>query len=196
MLRLAGKILGGVLTGVALIGLYLTLVIAQPQEEPEEKQAAQPVLPAAGSVSISGEDGLRQLMAAFPAPVMSFMSGSGMVFVKGEATDVPCRGAYGRKLTLYWQTAEGVPVTLQSYYPADAVELMGMGDYSFSGKTGPALFGRTSVRMENRETIRVHVLAEGTGLYVLTVPAGLAGSLSDLSRSIQLFADGQEETAG
>ena len=60
-------------------------------------------------------------------------------------------------------------------------------NYSFSGADGPALFGRTSVRMENGDTVRLHVQAEGQGLYVMTVPKSLGGSLSDISRSVQLF---------
>ena len=68
------------------------------------------------------------------------------------------------------------------------LELMGKGDYHFSSVAGPSLFGLSSVRMENRDTVRVHVQATGRGLYVLTVPASLAGSLSDICRSVQLFA--------
>lgn len=182
-----GRILGAALTLGMLAGLYLTLVIGQPQPEAEKETAPQPALTASPAQRIAREEELRTLVAAFPAPVMSFMSGSGMVFVSGTSEDAAWQGQYGRILTLYWQTAAGEPLILQSIYPAEALALMGKGDYAFSGTAGPALFGQASVRMENGGTIRVHVQAEGQGLYVLTVPRSLWDALPDLSRSIQLF---------
>jgi hypothetical protein len=59
-------------------------------------------------------------------------------------------------------------------------------DYRFSESAGPALFGRTSVRMENEDTTRLPVQTE-LGLYTVTVPKRLVPALSGISRSIQLF---------
>lgn len=181
------RILGAAVSLAALAALYFALIVAQPQGRKAEKADPQPLLAASPAARITEETDLRELVRSFPAPVMSFMSGSGMVFVSGESADAAYQGQYGRILTLYWQTAEGTPLMLQSIYPAEALELMGKNDYTFSGTAGPALFGMNSVRMENRETVRVHVQAEGRGLYVLTVPKSLSSSLSGISRSIQLF---------
>lgn len=187
----AGKLLlralGGLLALGLLAGLYFALIIGQPQHEEERDIKPQPLLTASPAVSIQNEGELRSLVASFPAPVMSFMSGSGMVFVSGTSADAAWKGKFGRVATLYWQTPGGEPLILQSIYPAEALDLMGKKDYTFSGGAGPALFGRTSVRMENGDTVRLHVQAEGQGLYVMTVPKSLGGSLSDISRSIQLF---------
>ena len=185
-LGLIRKAAGGILLAALLAGLYLTMVIGQPQEEREEAPAEQPLLTASPAQSIAAEGELRELVAAFPVPVMSFMSGSGMVFVSGNSTDTAFEGGFGRILTLYWQTAEGVPLILRSIYPARALELMEGKDYRFSESAGPALFGRTSVRMENADTTRLHVQTE-LGLYTVTVPEALAPELSGISRSIQLF---------
>ncbi len=176
----------GILMAVLLAGLYLTLVVGQPREEPAEQPSPQPLLTASPARSIAAETELRELVAAFPVPVMSFMSGSGMVFVSGSSADTAFEGGFGRILTLYWQTAAGQPLILQSIYPARAMELLGKKDYHFSGTGGPTLFGQTSVRMENADTVRLHVQTE-QGLYAVTVPADLAPELSGLSRSIQLF---------
>lgn len=182
-----GKLLGAAGFLAALVSLCVTIIVAQPQPSGEPEPAPQPLLTASPGMEISSEQDLRELAATFPAPIMSFMSGSGMVFVSGTSRDVPWQGQYGRMLTLYWQTPMGEPLILQSIYPAEGLELMGKGDYAFSSTLGPALFGQTSVRMENEETVRVHVQAPGRGLYVLTVPSSLSGSLSNISRSIQLF---------
>ena len=181
------RALGGALSLALLAGLYFALIIGQPQREEEKEIRPQPLLTASPAVSIQNEGELRALVASFPAPVMSFMSGSGMIFVSGTSTDAAWKGKFGRVASLYWQTPDGEPMILQSIYPAEALDLMGKKDYSFSGADGPALFGRTSVRMENGDTVRLHVQAEGQGLYVMTVPKSLGGSLSDISRSVQLF---------
>ena len=185
--KILGRILGAVLSLGVLAGLFFTLVIAQPQPEAGEEKAPQPLLTASPAMQIADETELRKLVGSFPVPVMSFMSGSGMVFVSGKAEDAAYREGFGRILTLYWQTAEGEPLILQSIYPAAALELMGRGDYSFSGTAGPALFGMSSVRMEDGSTVRVHTQVQGEGLYVLTIPQALKGSLSGIARSIQLF---------
>lgn len=186
--RILPKVLGALLSAAALMALYFTLVLAQPQGGPAEKPEPQPLLSPSPALEISAEGGLRSLAETFPAPVMSFMSGSGMVFVSGSSADAALGEGFGRVLTLYWQTPEGEPLILQSIYPAEGLELMGKGDYHFSDTAGPSLFGLSSVRMENGDTVRVHVQAAGRGLYTVTVPASLAGSLSGICRSIQLFS--------
>ena len=185
---MAGRLTGAILSLAMLAGLYFTLIIGHPQSMKEaEVPSEQPALTASPAMTIGREEELRNLIATFPAPVMSFMSGSGMVFVSGESADAAWKGQFGRILTLYWQTAEGQPLILQSIYPADALELMGKGDYSFSSVSGPSLFGQTTVRMENGETVRIHLQSAGRGLYALTAPRELTDSLGELTRSIQLF---------
>lgn len=185
--RLLGRGLAGLLSLAMLAGLYFTLIIGQPQLKEQEETPVQPALTASPAMQIDQEGELRDLVAAFPAPVMSFMSGSGMIFVSGTSADTAWKGQFGRVATLYWQTAAGEPLILQSIYPAEALEIMGKGSYTFSSIAGPTLFGQNSVRMENGETIRIHVQTAGRGLYVLTVPHSLGSALSEISRSIQLF---------
>ena len=185
--RLLGRGLAGLMSLAMLAGLYFTLIIGQPQPEEKEELLPQPALTASPAVSIDQEGELRELVAAFPAPVMSFMSGSGMTFVSGTSADAAWKGQFGRVATLYWQTVAGEPLILQSIYPAEALEIMGMGSYAFSSTAGPTLFGQASVRMENDETVRIHTQMKGRGLYVLTVPKSLGSMLSEISRSIQLF---------
>ena len=191
---MAGRILGSLITLGLLAGLYLTLIIGQPQREEQTEILPQPLLTASPGISVTREENLRELLSTFPAPMMSFMSGSGMAFVSGNSADVAWKGQFGRVLTLYWQTREAQPLILQSIYPADALDLMGGSGYHFSTTTGPALFGQSSVRMENADTIRIHVQAEGRGLYVVTVPKTLAEEMGNICRSIQLFvANDQDE---
>ena len=182
-----GKLAEAALTLAVLAGLYLTLVTAQPREEADGPAEAPASLSPSASRRIDAETDLRELVREFPGPVLSFMSGSGMVFVSGQSEDAAWSGGLGRVLTLFWQTREGAPVTLRSIWPSQAAELLGKGDYAFSGTAGPALSGLRSVRMENAETVRVHIQAEGEGLYALIIPKSLSVSLSDISRSAQLF---------
>ncbi len=183
------KILSGLITLVVLAFLYVTLIVAQPREENQKKAVQLPLMQSSPAVAIEQENDLLHLVSTFPVPVMSFMSGSGMVFVSGTSSDTAYKGGFARVATLYWQTPEGQPLILQSWYPAD-VTLMGRGNYLFSNTEGPVLFGASSVRMENADTIRIHTVTED-GLYAVTIPKSLSSQLSFICRSIQLFISGE-----
>ena len=184
------KILMKVLTlifSVALIAaVCFLLILAQPKKEETAKPEPQPLLTASPAQNISAETEIRSLVESFPVPVLSFMSGSGMVFVSGSSADFGLQGGFGRTVTLYWQTPAGDPLILQSIYPASALSVLDNG-YHFSAVAGPSLFGVDSVRMENADTVRIHAATE-SGLYVVTVPRAAASGLSAMSRSLQLFS--------
>ena len=177
---------GSVLLALALTALACTaLILAQPQEK-ENTAFPQPLLTPSPAMTVSEETELRELVAAFPVPVMSFMSGSGMVFVAGVSADAALEDGFGRILTLNWQTPEGQPVILQSIYPASGLKLLEDNAFHFSRIAGPALFGSDSIRMESEDRIRLHT-ATDTGLYAVILPRGQADSLSVLAQSLQLF---------
>jgi hypothetical protein len=189
--KLLAKIFGA-LVFLALLALAaFSLILAKPQADQTPAASRQERLSASPALEIGSEADLVKLVSAFPAPVMSFMSGSGMTFVSATSSDTAVSGGYGRIATLYWQTADGEPVTLQSIYPADALELLER-DYHFTPYTGPSLFGNASVRMENGTTLRLHT-ATDQGLYVVLVPRSLGDRLSTLCRSLQLFTVNPQE---
>ena len=180
------KVLTGLFSVVLIAIVGMLLVLAQPGHQETKKEEPQPLLAASPSLNIDEETDLPSLIEPFPVPVLSFMSGSGMVFVSGSSYDVSLEGGFGRILALYWQTADGEPLILQSIYPASALSLLNNG-YHFSPIAGPTLFGTNSVRMEDEETVRVHA-ATDTGLYVVILPKSAGSRLSSLSRSLQLFS--------
>ncbi len=183
----------GIAVSFVLLALFaFSLIIAKPQEE-DPAAAAGADLPspeAVPALSVGREQDLPDLISAFPAPVMSFMSGSGMVFVSATSADAAFGGGFARIATLYWQTAEGEPVTLRSIWPADALSLLEDG-YHFMPYTGPALFGGTSVRMENDDSVRIHI-ATDRALYAVLLPRSLSQQAGTLCRSLQLFTAGSE----
>ena len=181
----------GLLTVILILLVGFLLVLAQPKKEETEKAEPQPLLTASPALEIEYETGLRSLVESFPVPVLSFMSGSGMVFVSGNSADVGLDGGFGRIVTLYWQTPDGDPLILRSIYPASARSLLEK-DYHFSAIAGPTLFGAGSVRMENADTVRIHA-ATDTGLYAMIVPKSSAAKISSISRSLQLFSVPREE---
>ena len=190
-LSLLLKGITGLLTVILILLVGFLLVLAQPKKEETEKAEPQPLLTASPALEIEYETGLRSLVESFPVPVLSFMSGSGMVFVSGNSADVGLDGGFGRVVTLYWQTPDGDPLILRSIYPASALSLLEK-DYHFSAIAGPTLFGAGSVRMENADTVRIHA-ATDTGLYAMIVPKSSAAKISSISRSLQLFSVPREE---
>ena len=176
----------GVVIAVALLALLAaSLIIAKPQEETITAVPDLPSKEASPAVSVEEEQDLHRLIASFPAPVMSFMSGSGMTFVSATSADIAADGGFGRIATLNWQTPEGNPVSLRTIWPATALDLLEEG-YHFMPYTGPALFGSTSVRMENDDAVRIHVTTD-RALYVVLLPRALSGEVSSICRSLQLF---------
>lgn len=182
---LLAKLFGFLFSAVLLAFAAFSLILAKPAEEEPAAPAGQQTLAASPALEIREENDLIRLVSAFPAPVMSFMSGSGMTFVSAVSADTAVSGGYGRIATLYWQTAEGEPVTLMSIFPAGALSLLEK-DYHFVPAAGPSLFGQASVRMENENTIRLHTSTE-EALYVVLLPRSLSDRVSALCRSLQLF---------
>ena len=189
--KLPLKILGGVVSAALLAFLAASLILAKPQEEHRETAVSPPSQNASPAISIDSETDLVQLVSSFPAPVMCFMSGSGMTIVSATSADTAYSGGFGRVATLYWQTPEGEPLILQSIWPADALTLLEEG-YHFMPYAGPTLFGNTSVRMENDASLRIHVTT-GEGLYVLLLPRSLRDQVGSISRSLQLFTAGPQD---
>ncbi len=184
--KLLLRLLGGLLTLVLLATAALALILARPSPDTSPAPDPQPLLAGSPAVSISSEADIADLLPSFPAPVMSFMSGSGMTFVSGTSADTALDGGFGRIVTLRWLTPSGDPMVLESIYPTSALSLLQNEEYHFSQIAGPALFGSASVRMENAESVRIHT-ATDTGLYAVTLPRSLSGELSELTRSLLLF---------
>ena len=179
------KILGAIVFIGLLVLAAVSLILAKPAPEQTDPSAAALSLVPGPALEIKDETELYRLVAAFPAPVMSFMSGSGMTFVSAVSSDAAVSGSFARNAALYWQTEDGQPLILQSICPADSLSLLEEG-YHFSAVAGPTLFGNPSVRMEKDDTIRIHT-ATDQALYILTIPKSLGDRVSDLCRSLQLF---------
>ena len=179
------KILGSLVFIAVLVLAAVSLILAKPSPEETESPAAEPSLAASPALEIKNETELYRLVASSPAPVMSFMSGSGMTFVSAVSSDTAVSGNFARNTVLYWQTKDGQPLILQSICPADALSLLEEG-YHFSASAGPVLFGNPSVRMEKDDTIRIHT-ATDQALYVLILPRALSDQIPNLCRSLQLF---------
>ena len=179
------KILGSLVFIAVLVLAAVSLILAKPSPEETESPAAAPSLAASPALEIKNETELYRLVASSPAPVMSFMSGSGMTFVSAVSSDTAVSGNFARNTVLYWQTKDGQPLFLQSICPADALSLLEEG-YHFSASAGPVLFGNPSVRMEKDDTIRIHT-ATDQALYVLILPRALSDQIPNLCRSLQLF---------
>lgn len=188
--RILIRLIGVVITVALLALLAASLIIAKPQEKENVSVPSKPSTEASPAISIRNEQELADLISAFPAPVMSFMSGSGMTFISATSADAAVNGGFGRIATLNWQTPEGEPVQLRSIWPADALSLLETG-YHFMPYAGPALFGSTSVRMENDDAVRIHI-ATDRALYVVLLPRALSPQTGALCRSLQLFSVSQD----
>lgn len=187
--RILRAVLMALLTLVLLAAFYLAVIMGNPVEQEEAAVTVrqdQPLLDAMPSpLLITQQEQLQALLDAFPAPVMAAMHSTSLRFVQGLCEDVPFENGLARRITLTYQTNEGLQLSVVSLYPARALPLVTKEDYTFA--SNPVnMASLRFVRMENGDTIRLH--AQGTeALYVITLPKQLSASLSTLTTAFQMY---------
>ena len=189
--RSVKAVLAALLTVVLLAAFYLAVIMGNPQEEDSSSAITvnmdQPLPEAMSSpLLIRQQSQLNLLLDAFPAPVMAAVNTAALVFEHGLCEDVSFEDGMARRVTLTYRTTEGASVTVVSLYPARALKLIPKADYTISDTTGLPLAGLRSVRMENKQTIRMHAQGEDA-LYVVTLPTLSAPALRTLTSSLQRY---------
>ena len=184
-------ILGALAAALMIAAFYVAVVLGQPQENPEKVVVSQtqPVLTASPAVTLTAESELNAMLQAFPAAALYAVDGSGLTLTGGMSYDAAYEDGFARIMILNYTTdvnGRQVTMSVQSIYPARAMEFVQKGDYHIAHVAGQSLAGMQSVRMEDGEHIRLHAQAE-EGIYVLTVPAMTADELAAVTRSLQLY---------
>ena len=184
-------ILGALAAALMIAAFYVAVVLGQPQENPEKVVVSQtqPVLTASPAVTLTAESELNAMLQAFPAAALYAVDGSGLTLTGGMSYDAAYEDGFARIMILNYTTdvnGRQVTMSVQSIYPARAMEFVQKGDYHIAHVAGQSLAGVQSVRMEDGEHIRLHAQAE-EGIYVLTVPAMTADELAAVTRSLQLY---------
>lgn len=193
--RKALRIILGTVAAVVLVAVfYVAVVLGQPQENPDAVivSQSQPLLTASPAMSLASADQLDGLLQAFPVPMLYAVEGSGLTLTAGMSYDAAYGDGFARIAVLNYTTeisGRQVELSLQSIYPARALEFVPKGDYHIGEVAGQSLAGMQSVRMEDGEHIRLHAQA-AEGIYVLTVPVLTADELATVTRSLQLYAKG------
>ena len=184
-------ILGTLAAALMIAAFYVAVVLGQPQENPEKVVVSQtqPVLTASPAVTLTAESELNAMLQAFPAAALYAVDGSGLTLTGGMSYDAAYEDGFARIMILNYTTdvnGRQVTMSVQSIYPARAMEFVQKGDYHIAHVAGQSLAGMQSVRMEDGEHIRLHAQAE-EGIYVLTIPAMTADELAAVTRSLQLY---------
>lgn len=184
-------ILGTLAAALMIAAFYVAVVLGQPQENPEKVVVSQtqPVLTASPAVTLTAESELNAMLQAFPVAALYAVDGSGLTLTGGMSYDAAYEDGFARIMILNYTTdvnGRQVTMSVQSIYPARAMEFVQKGDYHIAHVAGQSLAGMQSVRMEDGEHIRLHAQAE-EGIYVLTVPAMTADELAAVTRSLQLY---------
>jgi len=185
--RAARIVLTAVLAVVLVALFYLAVILGQPQADDQAAvDLSQPLLAASPAQAIASEDQLGGLVAAFPVPVMSFVSGAGPALTAGTSYDTAFEDGFARVVELQYALPDGGTVTARSIYPARALSLVGREGYRLNEASSLSLAGLRAVRMEGADTIRLHAQSSDA-LYVLTLPAMSADDLAALTKALQLL---------
>jgi len=186
------RIILGILAAALMIAVfYVAVVLGQPQENPDQVIVSQdqPVMTASPAVTLTTENELDAMLRAFPVAALYAVEGSDLTLTGGMSYDATYEDGFARIMILNYTAqlnGKQVDMSVQSIYPARALEFVQRGDYHIAHVAGQALAGLQSVRMEDGVHIRLH--AQGAeGIYVLTVPAMTADELAAVTRSLQLY---------
>jgi hypothetical protein len=178
-----------VLLALLCIGaFYLAVILAEvpaDQNAPKASEVPQVSLAPEQPRQIGSLNDLSHLAEHFPAPVLALQASDQLMFLGGLANDLANNGGFARLVTLNYQTPSGLKLMLYSIYPADALILLPDGDYMLTNSMTAALAGMTAVRMEDENTIRLHVRGE-SALYALTAPKMEEEALLQISRQAML----------
>lgn len=188
MKKVLERLLLILLVAVCIGAFYLAVILAEvpaDQEATDDTPAPAVTLSAQQPRQIGTLNDLSQLAEHFPAPVLALSADTRLAFDGGQVNDLAYKGAFARLVTLTYRTQTGEALTLKSIYPADAFILLpGEGFQLMEHLTG-ALAGMTAVRMENKDTVRLHVRGENA-LYALTAPKMEEEALSEITRQALL----------
>ncbi len=174
----------GLLVVVCIGAFYLAVILAEipaDQGAPEDTSAPSVALSAEQPRQIGSLNDLYQLVEHFPAPALALKPNTQLAFAGGQVNDVAYQGSFARLVTLTYQTQNGETLTLQSIYPADAFSLLPGKGYALKETLTAALAGMTAVRMENADTVRLHVKGE-SALYAFTAPKMAEEAFSEIYR--------------
>lgn len=193
MLKKALRGIFGTLAALALVAVfYIAVVLGHPQENQDAVivPVDQPVLAASPARTLGSVQELPDMLDAFPVPMLYAVEGTGLTLNAGMSYDAAYGEGFARIAVLKYAAEIGgqpVEISVQSIYPARALELVPRGDYRLSATAGQTLAGVQSVRMEDGEHIRLHVQT-AEGLYVLTAPNMTGDELTSVTRALQLYA--------
>ncbi len=182
------RILLILLVAVCIGAFYLAVILAEvpaDQGAPTESTVPQVALTAEQPRQIGSLNDLKQLVEHFPSPVLALQANTELAFAGGVVNDLAYKGSFARLVTLTYQTQNGETLKLYSIYPLDAFSLLPGEGYTLQDKLTASLAGMTAVRMENADTIRLHVKGE-SALYAFTAPKMEEDALSEISRQAVL----------
>jgi hypothetical protein len=178
------RILLALLVVVCIGAFYLAVILAEvpaDQGAPAQSPVPQVTLTAEQPRQIGTLNDLKQLVEHFPSPVLALTANTELVFAGGVVNDLAYKGSFARLVTLTYQTQNGETLKLYSIYPLDAFTLLPGEGYTLQDKLTASLAGMTAVRMENADTVRLHVKGE-SALYAFTAPKMEEELLAAISR--------------
>ncbi len=187
--KVLDKVLLAVLIVVCIGAFYLAVILAEipaDQQAPAMTPAPKVVLAAQQPRQIGSMSDFSQLVESFPAPALALQANTQLAFAGGLVNDLAYQGSFARLVTLTYQTMDGETLTLSSIYPNDAFSLLPGEGYALKDTLTASLAGMTAVRMENADTVRLHVKGE-SALYAFTAPRMAEEALSEITRQAILL---------
>ena len=153
----AWRVIRAVLLTLLLLALavvfYVSVILANPQEEENPIRTDPPLASAAPPVEMHSAADLPELLQDFPGPAL--MAPDSFTLIGGGMEDKPISGGYARVLTLLYQSPDGREIVLRSLWPAKSEEALDTAGWRLSTIAGQSVAGMESLRLEKGELMRL-----------------------------------------
>lgn len=183
----ARQIIRAVLLTLLLLALavifYVSVILANPQEDENPIRNDPPLATAAPPVEMRSAADLPALLEDFPAPVL--IATDIYTLIGGGMEDMPVSGGYARVLTLLYRSSDDHEIAIRSIWPARAEEVLDTAGWHLSNLAGQSVAGMDSLRLEKASRLRLQ--CQGTdALYTVETDLLSGEELSALLQPLQL----------
>ena len=181
--RVLRAILLTLLLVVFAVVFYISVILANPQEEENPIRTDPPLASAAPPAEMRSAADLPALLQSFPGPVL--MASDSLTLIGGGTEDVAVPGGWARVLTLLYESPDGHELAVRSFWPARSEEALDTAGWRLSAIAGQSVAGMESVRLEKGDRLRLQCQG-ADALYTVETDRVSGEELAALLQPLQL----------
>ena len=168
---------------VFAVVFYVSVILANPQEDETPIRTDPPLASAAPPAEMRSAADLPALLQSFPGPVL--MASDSLTLIGGGMEDKAVPGGWARVLTLLYRSPDGHELAVRSLWPAKSEEALDTAGWKLSAIAGQSVAGMESLRLEKGERLRLQCQG-ADALYTVETDRISGEELAALLQPLQL----------